>query len=697
MSSWKLVLRNRAKSFAETLYRTRGFFPILTLAGAPGAILAWMAQGQDLLRAGIDINGGSHWAILWIFISVVALAFQAWFWARVIIEEEFKYIPNWRSNVYLVWAPRLLGLIPYVLMVIALMRLAQSGVSTWLAILLAAAGAGFLIFLWFRLPLTRALEHAEQTYERAGKTGMASVIKVSLGRLRQIVLAGGLLYAIVAILVTAFWPVGPAVFFGPVAIVFAACALIIPVFTTLMLVVGRYHVSVALLLFLLVVVVSLLPDNHNIRLTRAEPVRTNLKEHLERWKAQAQPAANGKIPMIFVASAGGASRAGYWTSAVMSQLEVDTGGKFSSHVFAVSSISGGSLGVAGFLANLKDGMTSGGLRRSVSDFVGRDYLSPAVAGMLFTDLVQRFIPFPIFPDRAEALEKGWELGWQYQCKVAGCGSPELFQKDFLGLWDAAPRWLPVWMIGGTIQQDGRPVLTSNVNFGDAIDAWDFHSLAKHDVRLSTAISNGARFPLVSPSGTIHKPDMPEKPSFIHIVDGGYFDAAGGETVRQLAQAMFQSEELAGMLKDVEPIFLLISNDGINPAFADRGELEAGMPVPPYGCRGKAVRSGCPGGAGLSRFAPDLTGPIQGLYRGRDAHGERLKAILFSAPPQMKDAAQPSRVLTLDLCSAHVPMNWALSKSARDLVDRLLTKDAPKGGACEDANTKSYEALKAVLE
>ncbi len=122
-----------------------------------------------------------------------------------------------------------------------------------------------------------------------------------------------------------------------------------------------------------------------------------------------------------------------------------------------------------------------------------------------------------------------------------------------------------------------------------------------------------------------------------------------------------------------------------------------MPVPPYGCRGKAVRSGCPGGAGLSRFAPDLTGPIQGLYRGRDAHGERLKAILFSAPPQMKDAAQPSRVLTLDLCSAHVPMNWALSKSARDLVDRLLTKDAPKGGACEDANTKSYEALKAVLE
>ncbi|MGO7968734.1 hypothetical protein [Rhizobium ruizarguesonis] len=707
--------RSWATYVSDVLFRTRGFFAILMIAGASGSILAWMEQGQDLLRAVTDVRTGFSWPIVWLLIAVTGLAFQAWFWARVIVEEEFKE-GAWRDNTYLRWAPRVLGLLPFVLLFVALFNLHKSVPVP--ACVLAAVGLVFLMFVWSRVPITSALRRKSNTLRSTGNGSKASIIDAVLDSLRKIVLATSVLYAAGAMFIVWLFPVGPAVFFGPAAVVLTACALIVPVFTSLLLVGSRFHLRVGTTLLVIVVIVSLLYDNHAIRLTHTAPVRTDLKAAYETWKAQAGPAGNGKIPMIFVASAGGASRAGYWTAAVLSQLETDTKGEFSRHVFAISSISGGSLGVGGFLASIRDGKIQNAvmsnqttLRTSVSDFVGQDYLSPAVAGLLFTDLLQRFVPFPIFSDRAEALERGWEQGWAAHCANYSCDDPELFQENFLSLWQSPPRWMPVWMIGGALQQDGRPVLTSNVKFGDAIDAWDFHSLTGSDVRLSTAISNGARFPFVSPGGRIDNPKVPEAISTVHVVDGGYFDAAGVETVRELAQAMFALGGIVTGDDRIEPIFLLISNDGINPPFETVTGEQGEIPSLPFGCRGQATRSGCPGTVGFSRVATDLFGPIQGLYRSRSAHGERLKALLYSAPPQAlqpekNEAAQPAtdvtdqvkksdfdkRVFTLDLCSAQVPMNWALSETARDLVDGLLPGPIGSDRQCEHTNEGDFRLL-----
>ena len=41
-----------------------------------------------------------------------------------------------------------------------------------------------------------------------------------------------------------------------------------------------------------------------------------------------------------------------------------------------------------------------------------DALTPTLAVMLQPDLVQRFLPLPIFHDRAEALERSWEFWWR---------------------------------------------------------------------------------------------------------------------------------------------------------------------------------------------------------------------------------------------------------------------------------------------
>ena len=44
-------------------------------------------------------------------------------------------------------------------------------------------------------------------------------------------------------------------------------------------------------------------------------------------------------------------------------------------------------------------------------FAGDDVLGGALTGMLFPDLLQRFLPVTFLPDRAETLERSWEDAW----------------------------------------------------------------------------------------------------------------------------------------------------------------------------------------------------------------------------------------------------------------------------------------------
>ena len=46
--------------------------------------------------------------------------------------------------------------------------------------------------------------------------------------------------------------------------------------------------------------------------------------------------------------------------------------------------------------------------QALPHFTGQDALSPTLTGMLFPDLLQRFLPVAFLPDRAEALERAWE-------------------------------------------------------------------------------------------------------------------------------------------------------------------------------------------------------------------------------------------------------------------------------------------------
>jgi WD40 repeat protein len=297
---------------------------------------------------------------------------------------------------------------------------------------------------------------------------------------------------------------------------------------------------------------------------------------------------------------------------------------FANQLFAISAVSGGSLGAVITYAALADAQrgnfTGTGLgfppctQNAMTDqdwfgaqvrgrqvqladpvhswrdclqlLTSGDFLSPVVVGMVSNDPLR----IDMRGNRAVVLEHAWEARYAH---LTG-------QKDGLGITSkddenttlaqslstvrqkaaAQGIWLPILLLNGTSVQTGRRIITSDVDTltRDATrkvtgrvfaDSYDLHELLGHletkgqaakaaklvcpgcDIRLSTAATMSARFPLISPPGTIVGGDG--KTVMDRVVDGGYYENFGAITATELADELRRRGLPA-------PIVILISNE-----------------------------------------------------------------------------------------------------------------------------------------
>ncbi|HYP77448.1 MAG TPA: hypothetical protein VER12_15865, partial [Polyangiaceae bacterium] len=146
-------------------------------------------------------------------------------------------------------------------------------------------------------------------------------------------------------------------------------------------------------------------------------------------------------PFIVVAAEGGGIRAAYWTAAILGGLQ-DLQPTFAAHLYAVSSVSGGSLGAATFSALLASDENSRYQQRA-KQILRHDFLAPPLARMLYTDLVQRFLPFGVSAlDRGAALERAWTEAFAEQNLVS-------FAQPFDSFWAAPHAALPRLFLNST--------------------------------------------------------------------------------------------------------------------------------------------------------------------------------------------------------------------------------------------------------
>ena len=435
---------------------------------------------------------------------------------------------------------------------------------------------------------------------------------------------------------------------------------------------------------------------HTVRLIdSATAARQPLDKLFDQWVKTCAP-DKGAVQPIIVAVSGGASRAGLWGAAVLDHVlqAQQPGGPA---LFAVSSVSGGSLGTAGAMSLLSlesspcraTGLAS--LRPNTDDKtvpLAGDALGPLLGGWLLDDIPRSaFEPIaaviqsalghrPNGGDSAEAIEHGFEDLWSRALQKSPLkGAPEwdqpflsLFYTDNTGTYRSG---MPLWFGNGTDATTGNRVITAPILAPDKPDSkspWpfrgarDFHTLMGADVPIATAVNNTARFPYLEPFGEMLP--LNGKKQAGSLIDGGYFENEGLQTALDLAEWLRDQSETLG--RDVQPIIVQATGDS---------EADVG-PGDVMTCANASDGAFIPDD---KHSALQILAPLSGLYHVRGGHS----AVLLR---QARDQFCLPRTrfvhfyLPADEEGRSIPLNWVLSNRAAGSIWQAFTDRQVKNAA-----------------
>jgi hypothetical protein len=338
-------------------------------------------------------------------------------------------------------------------------------------------------------------------------------------------------------------------------------------------------------------------NNHRVRrvpyVAQAAATMPDLTDTFENWyKARTdQSKFSERYPIYIVAAQGGGIYAAMHAAHFLSYMQARCP-NFSHHLFAISGVSGGSVGAATFAAAMKDAEQRGGVkipdtgcadRRGEDDpainavqALDDDFWSPLQAMWLFPDLLQQFLPVRVEVfDRARALEHGLEAKWQKIVTQTDLYGPRVQDKTantmaepFLSLWPQGfdkSLFTPALVLNTTEVDTGRRRLISPFTFEGLSDLRFFPVSCKSEGKmeglpLSAAAVLSARFPWITPTGWYY--DLSESgectspaKSVTKLSDGGYFEASGVATALDLAHSLKTIIDQRGMNVDIKLVIL----------------------------------------------------------------------------------------------------------------------------------------------
>lgn len=448
------------------------------------------------------------------------------------------------------------------------------------------------------------------------------------------------------------------------------------------------------------------------------------------------------VPVYFVAAEGGGARAAYWTAQVLQALSAS--GKpeykdFPERTFAISSVSGGSIGAAAFVACRRLHGRDAAAAGACLETLGRtDLVSPLLGALLFEDVVARVVPtsacatpacgvlsrgvwFERVLQRGVPALKDGLRGSRPGPQAAASGAAALA---------SAPAHLPYLFLNSTWVESGERAIASEVRITqeDFPTARDTLAILGHDLTLATAAHNSARFPFVNAIGAVHTtrgrctraagaPQADREVACGHVADGGYFDNSGSHTVIDLlhglrallagraqpgpaADAPDWEATRAWALRRLDPRVLFIHN-GVALA-CERPKRLHQPGAEQVRCRGKPAgfEPQAPAAGASLRLYADLLGIAQTAVNvtGLGSNRRRADALLVDEIRQLHfqladarrraagDAAGPGATRRTETArcidqlnnGVLYPLGWYLSAAARKGMDDQVPDalDAP---------------------
>ncbi len=425
------------------------------------------------------------------------------------------------------------------------------------------------------------------------------------------------------------------------------------------------------------------------------PVRPTLIQAYQNWQSACGPGARP----IIVSISGGAARSGLWGAAVMARVDAVIGqspgvgadaGHLPAAIFAISSVSGGSLGAAGYLAaratDTPCHLSPPNADRFASyarQFMAADAIGPLLAGFVLSDMPRALIgavPAAFGAnlrggDRAAAIERAFESNAQKAATHSGLIAVPL-DGAYLSL--AEKPGMPLWIANGADGDTGRRALATPVRPQPDSAAWPFRGtidllgVAGADMPISTIANATARFPFLEPSAEI---GPNQAPAAMSVIDGGYYDDSGVETALELTAWLRQ--------QGANPILVVATGSGYGQG------LGQGMAMEAMAARDDVLRCGpetmAPDHPAPARLIAKFLAPLVGVYEARAAH---VDALLRRARYEYCDPGNISffHFYLGALGDEPVPLNWVLSRRMADHVWRSAGQDMT-AEAAKDRNIR----------
>jgi predicted chitinase len=680
---------------------------IIVLSLFLSVLLLLPDQILELYRIAAD---DAYWVVFKEFFAIGLIAIAIWLGAFQLATESRALMPaaTGRLALYIKLLPIFLGALPIAAAIVGQFRslpdnprlssekmnsigevgsifriqnMALESERETLVILALGLGGllvAFVAFAWY-VGSTRVLVNASKWANRK-----------YFGRL--IFLAASI--ALIGLLTAAFVLVPDAIAqfvgaFGVIAL-FAACVAGIMIHLGLLTIKHDIPFLPLILGFLFVMTFFIAGDNHELRTVSKEKVSpsprvaavTAFQDWLKQPSRVTEAERLGEYPVFIVAAQGGGIYAAHNAARFLARMQ-DLCPAFRQHLFAISAVSGGSVGSATFAAALhaekaplaapavgqacpkiaqflrgvtvNDIDAPGPVEQRVARVLATDFLSPLTAGFLFTDFTQLFslVAFPVL-DRARFLE--YTLENAADSALKGVDETNLLKADFQSHWTSDNN-MPALLLNMTDVGSGKRVVISpfdidpahpkdrdlcnlaNLKRGKGADQ-TVESSSIH-IPLSTAAFASARFPWVTPASTVTLDnDCITAHPKARLVDGGYVENSGVETALDLIEKLNTVQGTSDAPKFRIYLLSLVSGD-----FGDHGSFAGG----------------------------ELMEPVRALLSTRNSRTyialNRARNDLVPAKDAASDVPSFQAFARTDLTGLfyNLPLGWTLSEKTGDIV------------------------------
>lgn len=605
-------------------------------------------QGRDLLLGLADPTAGRHqfaflfWTTIW--------AVSVWYWSRLVLEAGAAATPSKLYRDWSTWLPRIAGFLTLFVPGIACYMAGRTAVAShgrlvllsWMCVLLSIAFLGYAV-VRRRIPLL------------GGDTATSYELR-ELGTWSRVIFLASLAFSLVMFVWLTFYARDAGHRFGAVAIFAIVGANTVFLGGLAVFLTRARGIPVEFVAFSCAAVFSFWNDNHVVRMVDLPEPRPELSAVFASWATHAPARPGQPVPVIVATAEGGGIRAAYWTSTVLHHLAdiADPDVQFAQRLFAISSVSGGSFGAAVYAGLRRDPTSMPPRAQIASEILRERFLAPMVAKLVAGDLAQWFLPFPVREfDRSGAMETGFAAAYREHVQHDTMSEPlATFRPE-----NAAD--VPVLLLNSTSVETGRRIVVTPYQWPlsdisvEEQEPIDFHQLTGRDVTVSTAIHNTARFPYISAAGRL----LARNGEHLgHLVDGGYFENTGADTLTDVLRYLKQSASPLNVR------FIVIAL--LNTPSEEHLTEPARIPWRKTDSLG------------------ELFSPVRGLLQTRVARGDL-------ALRRLREAVEPGDAIEFRICSdsglREAPLGWQLSKEMVDVLDANVNQ------ACFQAQVEKLKA------